>query len=233
MNKQTSSEISNNNNTNLNSLNNLFSNMDLGKNPESIHINSTSNINITVVTSGNIKPQDSTKEQGKGFSFVNKSKNKVENNETQEEQFTQSQPKKNVDISDLLNKLYEGQGPTNVNNMPVPNQHINNNSMYNNVQNGFQPQMYGYNQNNNVMNYQIPYNPNSNQLSNNTFGYNQNGYGTGGLYYPNQGGYPQSNVQINNNSDIGLSKKIEEEINPNKKDNKFSFVDDLLKPKNK
>jgi methionyl-tRNA formyltransferase len=38
-------------------------------------------------------------------------------------------------------------------------------------------------------------------------------------------------VLINNKTDFTFEKL--KEINPNKKDNKFSFVDDLLKPKNK
>ncbi len=81
------------------------------------------------------------------------------------------------------------------------------------------------------------YNPNINNtgLINYQGGINQVGYMTQGLnYYQGyQGNVVQPTIQLNTKTDLGLSKKIDEEINPNKKDNKFSFVDDLLKPKNK
>lgn len=83
-----------------------------------------------------------------------------------------------------------------------------------------------------IYNYsQNPSTGNNSSLVSYQGGYTQQGYGTqGGMYYK---GGNQPVIQLNTNPDFGLSKKIDEEINPNKKDNKFSFVDDLLKPKNK
>lgn len=246
----TTSSNSNHSNNNSN-LNNILENLDLssvGKqttdNDKTIHINQTSNINITVVqTSGD------SNQQGKkgGFSFV-KEKQKGNNNNInhqQEHQMNGEQKenqKKELDIDELISKAQE---TTKENNGHLNSNQCNNttnylNSIYgNNVNPG---STYGnpYVNNN-------PYNNTSNGIY---YNYNQLGQmGYSGIPPQNNfyGNYNNTNpytLNANNNilqpnNNILYKSMFEKEpLNSDshqqstkEKDNKFSFIDEMMKPK--
>ena len=203
--------------------NNLKTNeIDFFNNSQTVLVNQTSNINITVVQNPEVA-------QKKGFGFVKKNNQKendivtgIDNiNLTSES----SSNNKKIDLSDILNQVYTEQKPLIEKNVsPLNQQYINlpQNNMNNQVPN------YVQYQNPNIMNnmYNNGYNPQ----------YQQQMYPPNNVYYQQQQIYnPQYTQQHQHQSQPHHIEKLKQENKEEqKKDDKlkFNFLDDLLKPKN-
>lgn len=203
-----------------------FTGGDINKQDQTIHINQTSNINITVVQTG---------QQKQGFSFI-KNKNKENKNDLDglDSLSLESQDKKNdkkqIDITELLNLAYEDTKkdnniglPVTLNLTPSNTQENNSNptngcnmppyfttSPYSNVQQGYYGNGY-------------PYGANPNMPMN--YGYVQPPY---------QGNMYNMNLQNNNNYESmfkGVDTQTTYDHKQPPKDDKFGFINDIMKNK--
>ena len=205
--------------------NNLKSNeIDFFNNSQTVLVNQTSKINITVVQNPEVKEK-------KGFGFVKKNNQKENDIVTGIDSMNltseSSSNNKKIDLTDILNQVYTEQKPLiEQNSSPLNQQYTN------------PPQ--------NNMNYQVPnyaqyqyQNPNIiNSMNNNGYNpqYQQQMYTPNNLYYQQQQIYnPQYTQQHQHQSQPHHIEKLKQENKEEqKKDDKlkFNFLDDLLKPKN-
>lgn len=205
--------------------NNLNTNeIDFFNNSQTVLVNQTSNINITVVQNHEVKEK-------KGFGFVKKNNQKendiisgIDNINLNTESNSNN---KKIDLTDILNQVYTEQKPNLEQNIsPLNQQYII--PPQNNINN--QVPNYVQYQNPNIMNnmYNNGYNPQYQQqmYTPNNLYYQQQIYNP---QYTQQNQYPQSQPQPHH-----IERLKQEDKEEKKQDDKlkFNFLDDLLKPKN-